>query len=287
MKKNLNVLGDLGCEKNRWLCYLLAFWLNLIVKAMAAYWLLRWASVCSGDARLTIDKMSTTEWSHKRGRSKCGVPTKMRRLRTGLHRRNRSHSQAVRQQHTHIALPKQSDRDQSTSKSDQHSSLDCPHVETRRSNEIKSNQAIKNTKSIPIPIVCRWGCTGINLPEIPTALAKISFNRISCANIVSSGTRNISRTCMIWKKIFKHVFAPFLWLAVLATSPKLGQPQKISVVFLAPISWQAPLTTSPTLGWLQKIFIAFLAPISWLSALVPSPKFFSDFQSHFSCKWCD
>ena len=73
------------------------------------------------------------------------------------------------------------------------------------------------------------------------------------------------------QKISIAFLAPISWLAALATSPNVGRLQKFSIAFLAPISWLAALATSPNVGRLQKISIAFLAPISWLAALATSP----------------
>ena len=97
------------------------------------------------------------------------------------------------------------------------------------------------------------------------------FSRISRANIVTGGTRNISDPKLGWYQKTSIAFpAPLSWLATLATFPKLGPFQII--VSLAPIPWLATLATSPKVGRVQKISIAFLAPTLWLAAVATSPK---------------
>ena len=118
-------------------------------------------------------------------------------------------------------------------------------------------------------------------------------NRITRANIVTSGPRNFSK---VWgQNISIAYLAPITWLAALATCARIVE--NFPIAFLAPIFWLALLATSPrtvqnfqshfsrqyrdyrhsqhlqSLVDFEKFSIAFLTPISWLALLTTSPKF--------------
>ena len=121
-----------------------------------------------------------------------------------------------------------------------------------------------------------------------------------------------------FKKFSIAFLAQLSWVAVLATSPKLGQlktklicisranlvtgvtrniskalsTSKNSIPFLAPISWVTALAIFPKLGRLQKVIIAFSRAniltsgtrnISWPRARSTS----KNFQSHLSRQYRD
>ena len=89
-------------------------------------------------------------------------------------------------------------------------------------------------------------------------IIKFSKKRARCLTEADTAREAIPKSNSRREEVLEAMgfLAPILWPAALATSPKLGRLQKISIAFLAPIPWLAPLVlaTFPKLGRLQKNF---------------------------------